>query len=62
MLDVVADGSLPVVLAEPLPVDDIVEAYRCVDSGHKVGDVVTVRRVSPDPGATPTTAGEHHIT
>jgi NADPH:quinone reductase-like Zn-dependent oxidoreductase len=40
LLDLVAARSLRVVLDEPLAMEDIVEAHRRVDSGHKVGNVI----------------------
>ena len=40
LLDLVAAGRLTVVRAEPLALDDIVEAHRCVDTGRKVGNIV----------------------
>lgn len=41
LLAMVADGTLRVV-NQVLPLDDIVAAYRTVDSGHKVGNLVVV--------------------
>jgi NADPH:quinone reductase-like Zn-dependent oxidoreductase len=40
LLDLVAAGDLRVVVSRTLPLDDIVEAHRLVDSGRKVGNVV----------------------
>lgn len=40
LLDLVADGSLQVPMDRALPLDDIVEAHRRVDSGRKVGNIV----------------------
>lgn len=40
LLDLVAAGRLTVVRAEPLALDDIVEAHRRVDTGRKVGNIV----------------------
>lgn len=62
LLDLVADGSLRVVLDEILPMDDIAEAYRRVDSGHKVGNVIIRPRGAPDPGAGRVIAEEDHTT
>ena len=42
LLDLVADGSLEVVLDRTLPLADIAEAHRIVDSGRKVGNLVVV--------------------
>lgn len=52
LLDLVADGSLRVVLEEVLPMEEIAEAYRRVDSGHKVGNVI----VHPQRGSDRTAA------
>lgn len=52
LLALVVDGSLRVVLDEVLPMDEIAEAYRRVDSGHKVGNVI----VRPQRGSDPTAA------
>ena len=40
LLEMVADERLTVVLDEVLGLDEIVQAYRRVDSGHKVGNLV----------------------
>ena len=40
LLGLVADGTMTVVLDHVDALDDIVEAYRRVDTGHKVGNVV----------------------
>jgi NADPH:quinone reductase-like Zn-dependent oxidoreductase len=48
LLDLVADGSLRVVLDEVLDLDEIAEAHRRADSGHKVGNVVVRPRPGPD--------------
>lgn len=40
LLGLVADGSITVVHDQTLALDDIVEAYRRVDSGHKRGNVI----------------------
>ena len=40
LLDLVAAGDLEVVIDRTLPLDEIVEAYRVVDSGRKVGNLV----------------------
>ena len=41
LLDLVADGTLRVVTDRVLPLDDVVEAHRLVDSGRKRGNVLT---------------------
>jgi len=40
LLDLVADGTMTVVLDHTDALADIAEAYRRVDTGHKVGNVV----------------------
>lgn len=40
LLDLVGSGRLRVVLDAALPLDDIVAAYRRIDSGRKVGNIV----------------------
>ena len=40
LLGLIADGSLAVVIDDVHSLDDIVEAHRRVDSGHKVGNLV----------------------
>ena len=40
LLDLVAQGQLTVVIDEVLPLDRIADAYRLVDSGRKVGNVL----------------------
>ncbi|WP_374458320.1 NAD(P)-dependent alcohol dehydrogenase [Nocardioides sp.] len=40
LLDLVATGDLRVVVSRTLPLDDVAEAHRVVDSGRKVGNVV----------------------
>jgi NADPH:quinone reductase-like Zn-dependent oxidoreductase len=40
LLGLVADGVLAVVHDRTFGLDEIVDAYRRVDSGHKVGNVV----------------------
>ncbi|MBM3693369.1 MAG: NAD(P)-dependent alcohol dehydrogenase [Actinobacteria bacterium] len=40
VLGLVADGAMVVVHDQTYPLDDIAEAYRRVDGGHKVGNVV----------------------
>lgn len=40
LLGLVADGTLTVVIEAVYPLDDIVEAYRRIDTGHKVGNVL----------------------
>lgn len=42
LLDLVASGDLRVVVEQTLPLADIAEAHRRVDSGHKVGNLVVV--------------------
>lgn len=42
LVDRVADGSLQVVIEESFPLDRIADAYRRVDTGHKVGNVLVV--------------------
>ena len=42
LLDLVASGELRVVVDRTLPLDNIVEAHRVVDSGRKVGNVVVL--------------------
>ncbi len=39
-LDLAASGAIHAVIGTQLPFDEIVEAYRIVDSGHKVGALV----------------------
>ena len=51
LLDLVADGSLRVVLDEVLPMDEIADAHRRVDSGHKVGNVIIRPQGGPDAAA-----------
>jgi NADPH:quinone reductase-like Zn-dependent oxidoreductase len=57
LLDLVAAGSLEVVLDEPLGMSDIVEAHRRVDSGRKVGNLIVRPQVGGDP-ASAFSAGE----
>jgi NADPH:quinone reductase-like Zn-dependent oxidoreductase len=40
LVDLVADGSLTVVVDEVHDLDDVVAAHRRVDTGHKVGNVL----------------------
>ena len=40
LLGLVADGQVWPVIGKTLPFDDIVEAYRLVDTGHKIGALV----------------------
>jgi NADPH:quinone reductase-like Zn-dependent oxidoreductase len=40
LLDLVAAGELRVVIDHALDLDDIVEAHRCVDGGHKLGNLI----------------------
>ena len=40
LVDLVADGTLTVVIDEVHDLDDIVAAHRRVDTGHKVGNVL----------------------
>ena len=42
-------GAYRPVIDRTYPLEDIVEAYRYVESGRKVGNVV-IASVSPDPG------------
>ena len=42
LLDLVAAGDLRVVVDRTLPLDEVVEAHRVVDSGRKVGNLVLV--------------------
>jgi NADPH:quinone reductase-like Zn-dependent oxidoreductase len=42
LLDLVASDDLRVVVSRTLPLDDIAEAHRIVDSGRKVGNIVVV--------------------
>ena len=42
LLDLAAAGELRVVVDRTVPLDDIVEAHRVVDSGRKVGNVVVL--------------------
>ena len=52
LLGMVADGSLEVVFDEVVPFASIVEAYRRVDSGHKVGNLVLDIELEPSAGPT----------
>jgi len=47
LLDLVADGTLAVVVDSTFSLDDIVGAHRRVDTGHKVGNVL-VHPAGPD--------------
>lgn len=40
LVAMVADGKLRVIHERVFPLEEIVEAYRCVDSGRKVGNVI----------------------
>lgn len=40
LLELVAAGELRVVIDQVVALDDIVEAHRCVDAGHKLGNVI----------------------
>ena len=40
LLDLVASGDLRVVVSRTMPLDDVAEAHRVVDTGRKVGNVV----------------------
>jgi NADPH:quinone reductase-like Zn-dependent oxidoreductase len=42
LLDLVASGELEVVIDRTVPLDEIVEAHRVVDSGRKVGNIVVL--------------------
>ncbi|MCA1783989.1 MAG: NAD(P)-dependent alcohol dehydrogenase [Dermatophilaceae bacterium] len=61
LLGLVEAGTLRVVLDEVLPLDDIAEAYRRVDSGHKVGNVIIRPQGGPDPAVTPPAEKEDRI-
>ncbi|MGA8046948.1 MAG: NAD(P)-dependent alcohol dehydrogenase [Dermatophilaceae bacterium] len=47
LIRLVADGSLQVPLETVLPMDDIVQAHRRVDSGRKVGNIVVRPQEGP---------------
>lgn len=51
LLDLVASGSMRVVLDEVLPMDDIADAYRRIDSGRKVGNVIIRPQAVPESAA-----------
>jgi NADPH:quinone reductase-like Zn-dependent oxidoreductase len=40
LLDMVAAGELRVIIDHVVGLDDIVDAHRCVDAGHKLGNVI----------------------
>jgi NADPH:quinone reductase-like Zn-dependent oxidoreductase len=49
LLGLVVDGTLTVVHDRTYDLDDIADAHRRVDSGHKVGNIVVHPRVSAEP-------------
>jgi D-arabinose 1-dehydrogenase-like Zn-dependent alcohol dehydrogenase len=50
LLDLVAGGELAVVLDRSYDLEDIVDAYRHVDTGHKRGNVIVRPRRTPEEG------------
>lgn len=59
LLGLVAAGSLQVVLDEVLPMGDIADAHRRIDSGRKVGNVIVRPQVEPG-SATGVSGHEQH--